>query len=248
MAMSRQTIERMERAAALAWPAERLTAMDGWILRESGGGSRRANSVLPLAFCGRDADQGIAHVEAHYRACGLPAYFQVSEIAAPNDLDSRLAARGYALEEPTLLMAKELAVVPGSGDVEMRHSPDAEWLAIYGGELTPDRRAAAPSVLARVPAPRAYFLARNGGGDCVATALGVIVDGITIVECVATYAPARRQGHGAHVMRALERWAGGAGSREIALQVVARNSAALALYRGLGYQMASRYHYRVKAL
>ena len=248
MVMSRGEIERLERAAARAWPAERTATIDGWIVRHSGGGSRRANSVLPLAFAGRDVDVAIDQAEAHYRGCGLPAYFQVSEIAAPDDLDARLAARGYTLEEPTLLMSKALAAVPMPGAVELRAAVEPAWLAIYGADLTPDRRAGAPAVLARVPMPRQFFLARNTGGEAVATALGVVVDGVTIVECVATDPATRRQGHGRHVMQALEGWAAITGSKTVALQVVVRNSGARALYEGLGYRAASRYHYRVKAL
>jgi N-acetylglutamate synthase len=96
-----------------------------------------------------------------------------------------------------------------------------------------------------VPKPRAFFLARSAGVG-TATALGVIVDGVAVVECVATAPTARRQGHALRVMQALETWAFDADARTIALQVVARNTAARALYEGLGYGETSNYHYRVR--
>ena len=197
---TRAEIERLERAAATAWPADRLTDIDGWIVRESGGGSRRANSVLPLSFQGRDVDRAINTVEAHYFNRGLKSYFQVSQIAVPNDLDARLAARGYALEEPTLLMAKALSASAMPSSVDMLQTPNTDWLDIYGAELTADRRATVPTILARVPVPRAYFLARSGNQPA-ATALGVVVDRVAVVECVATAAAARRTSHKGPISR-----------------------------------------------
>ena len=44
---SRAEVLAMERAAARAWPALEAIDVDGWVWRASGGGSRRANSVLP---------------------------------------------------------------------------------------------------------------------------------------------------------------------------------------------------------
>lgn len=130
--------------------------------------------------------------------------------------------------------------------VDICAQPSEQWLAIYGAELTPDRLAAAPAVIDRVPQTRSFFLARTGDTP-VATALGVIVDGLAIVECVATAPSKRRQGHGLRVMEALEAWARTQGARTIALQVTERNAAARRLYESLGYLEASRYHYRVRA-
>ena len=98
----------MERAAARAWPSVDAVEIEGWIWRSSGGGSRRANSVLPLAFTGQDPAAAIERIEALYQAQGLRTYFQVSSIAAPADLDDQLARRGYTYEEPVLLLAKAL--------------------------------------------------------------------------------------------------------------------------------------------
>jgi GNAT superfamily N-acetyltransferase len=236
----------MERAAARAWPPLHVVEIDGWQVRLSGGGSRRANSLLPLAFTGTDPERAIATVEDLYRAEGMATYVQVSAIAEPRDLDARLARRGYALEEPCLLLAKRLgpSTTGMPTGVELSDAPSPDWLSVYGEPLDAARRAAAPAVLARVPAERSFFLLRDGPRP-VATALGVLSpDGIAVVECVATRAAARRSGRARRIMDALEAWAVDRGAWCAALQVVAANAPARALYERRGYAEAGRYHYR----
>lgn len=236
----------MERAAAHAWPPLRIVDVEGWQARLSGGGSRRANSLLPLAFTGTDADHALDEMQRLYRAEGVPTYVQVSAIAEPPDLDARLARRGYLLEEPCLLLAKRLAPGPSApvAEVELSEAPTEDWLSVYGEPLDASRRAAAPSVLARVPQPRGFFLLHSDAGP-IATALGVLSpDGVVVVECVATRARARRTGAARRVMDALEAWAMTQGAWCTALQVVTANAAARGLYEQRGYTEAGRYHYR----
>ena len=236
----------MELAAARAWPAVATVDIDGWTCRCSGGGTRRANSVLPLTFAGADADVAIARVEALYTARGQRAYFQVSAIAAPADLDDRLARRGYAFEEPVLLLAKDLirGAALKTDEVEVSAEPSAAWLEVYAATIDAARRDALAATLARVPDKRGFLVVRRDG-LALASALCVISpDGVAIVECVATDAARRRSGAAQLVMTALESWAATNGAGIAALQVVETNTAARALYDGRGYRPAGRYHYR----
>lgn len=263
-----KSIRAMERAAARAWPALETVDIDGWTWRCSGGGTRRANSVLPLDFHAgatpgnyagdtpgkhagatpENVDRALDAVETRYRARGLKSYFQVSAIAQPSDLDARLAARGYIFEEPCRLMARRLEPMPMPAHVEVAPAPSDAWLAIYGAELDASRLAAVPDVLARVPAPRAFFLVHRGG-EALATALCVVSpDGVAIIECVATRTDRRRAGAAATVMDGLESWAATNGATVAALQVVETNSAARALYAARGYRDVGRYHYRWKTV
>jgi N-acetylglutamate synthase len=241
---SRDEVETIERAAARAWPARETRDIDGWLWRGSGGGSRRANSVVPWAFRGQDVDAAIDRIEALYRGQGTRSYVQVTSIAVPDDLDQRLAARGYTFEEPCVLMAKRLIASPMPQEVEVTAEPTADWLSIYTEPLDAARRAAAPAVLASVPPPRAFFLLRRDGVP-LSTALGVAApDGIAIVECVATRSTARRSGGARVIMDALEAWCVSHGAQTAALQVVAENKPARELYARRGYEVAGTYHYR----
>jgi GNAT superfamily N-acetyltransferase len=242
--LTRADIVRIELALTRAWPPRETADIEGWIWRSSGGGSRRANSVLPIAFRGASIDRAIEAVERSYRRQHIRSYFQVISQAEPADLDQRLAARGYVYEEPCLLLAKRLGAGAMPSDVAVMPAPSDAWLAIYTATLSPDRRAAAPALLEAVPQRHAFLLA-HAEGEPVTTALGVVSpDGIAVVEAVATRADRRRAGSGQRVMDALEAWAAGEGATIAALQVVDGNLPARRLYEQRGYGAVGAYHYR----
>jgi N-acetylglutamate synthase len=236
----------VERAVARAWPALRVEAVAGWAVRLSGGGTRRTNSVLPIGYDNTPLDDAIVRVEALYRGQRTRSYFMVSPVATPLDLDAQLERRGYTYEEPCLLQAKRLVAGVMPRDVEVTDRPSDDWLSVCTELLDPIRRAAMPSVLAVVPASRAFLLLRRQGRP-VATALAVVApDGTTVVECVATHTSARRSGAAQTIMDALEAWAFDHGGKTSALQVVAHNTPAVQLYQRRGYREIGRYHYRWK--
>ncbi|MEQ1649017.1 MAG: GNAT family N-acetyltransferase [Hyphomicrobiaceae bacterium] len=243
--MSLPTIETLERAAARAWPALCTEDVDGWQWRGSGGGARRANSVLPIGYHGQDLDAAIERVEKLYRAQNTRSYFQVSSASSPDNLDQRLAERGYVLEEPCLLMAKPLIATPMPAGVSISTEPSDAWLSIYTEPLDASRRAIAPATLAAAPDPKAFILVSRDG-EPLASALGVYepATGIVLVECVATRSDQRRSGGAQLVMDALESWGAAQSAKTAALQVTTKNTAARALYEKRRYTVVGHYHYR----
>ncbi len=69
----------------------------------------------------------------------------------------------------------------------------------------------------------------------ISTGLCVADGAFAVVECMATRTQARRQGGADAVLAAIEAWAAARGVRTLALQVVAANAPALALYRGCAF-------------
>ena len=243
--MTSDQLLRIERAAVHAWPALETARLYGWLWRYSGGGSQRANSVSPLEFAGADVDTAIAEAEQLYRARGMAAMFQICDLAVPGDLDQRLERAGYRLQEPCTCLAKELdaaAAMPPGIEVADRASED--WLSVYCAGITASRREAAPAILARVPAPRAFLLLRQDL-QAISVALAVASEGVVIAECVATRAEYRRRGASEQIMRALEAWGVAQGATVAALQAVTANLPAQALYAKLAYRRVGGYHYRI---
>ena len=235
----------IERAAVKAWPAEETADIDGWIWRCTGGGSMRANSVSALGFAGRDVDAAIAEVEWRYRARRMPVIFQMSSERMPSDLDDRLKVCGYRLREPCTTLAKTVdRSLKLDASFEIADTPGKEWLSVYLAGINPDRRKIAPTILARVPGPKAFVLARRDGVP-VSTALGVIDGSVVIAECVSTRTDRRRSGGASEVMEGLEAWGAQQGATVIGLQAVAANAAAQALYERLGYARVGTHHYRI---
>ena len=247
MKISHDTVLRIERAAVAAWPALETADVEGWLWRYSGGGSQRANSVSPLGFLGADVERAIAEVERRYRARGAAPMFQTCEVIAPADLDDRLQRRGYRLQEPCTALAKSISPLASGGqdpDIEIGEAPSEAWLSVYLAGITESRRGLAPIILARVPRPRAFLLLRDGA-EPAATALAFVAEGVVIAECVSTLADRRRSGAATRVMLALEAWGDGQGATIAALQAVAANAPAQALYARLDYARIGGYHYRV---
>jgi GNAT superfamily N-acetyltransferase len=236
---------RIERAAVRAWPAFETADVQGWLWRYSGGGSQRANSVSPLAFDGGDVEAAIAAAERRYLARQAAPMFQISDVVVPAGLDRRLEDRGYRLQEPCTCLAKALGSRPEMpAGIEVADRAGEDWSSVYLAGITPGRRATAPQILARVPRPSAFLLRRQDGVP-ISVALAVVHAGVVIAECVATLAAYRRRGASEHIMCALEAWGVSQGANLAALQAVAENAPAQALYAKLGYHRVGGYHYRV---
>jgi ribosomal protein S18 acetylase RimI-like enzyme len=234
MQISRDDRVRMERAHVQAWPALNTETIDGWLWRSSGGGSQRANSTSTVDFKGTDLDASIAQVESRYQALGQPTRFQTFDETSPPGLTEMLRSCGYKQSESTTTMFKRIESAGTPADVETRDHAWPEWLSVYLGEITENRRAINSLILDKVPAPRAFFGCRREG-EIIATALGVVAFGCAVIECVTTRADRRRQGAAQSVLTALETWAAQQDVEWIGLQVVASNTPAIALYERLDF-------------
>jgi ribosomal protein S18 acetylase RimI-like enzyme len=236
---------RVEAACREAWPAEREAIIDGWLVRASGGPTRRTNSVNPLA--GERADVGaiLDRARAIYAALGQPLIFRVPEIA--EGLDAALDAHGFGPgEAETMTFHAMLADCPegAAGDARIG-ALDADWLAARARLIGWDEAAMRvyTQMLDRIAGPVAFASVR-AGGEIVAVAYGAIAQGL-VIESVVTDRRHRRAGFGRQAVAALLDWARGEGITEACLQVAADNAPALALYRRLGFtNLLYRYHYR----
>ncbi len=244
--MDRALLLRIEKAGVHAWPALEAMPLNGWLWRYSDGGSQRANSVSTLAFTGQDVEAAIDEAERRYATRGKGTMFQVSDASQPAGLDARLHARGYRINDPCVTLVQKIAqnaICPDG--VEHFTTATTEWFDCYASVITPERRRIAPRILYRIPAQRTFCAVRRDG-RIVATALGVVLDGVLIAECVATLAGARGSGAASAVMRGLSSWGAAQGCKFSALQALVNNAPAQALYSRLGYDELGRYHLRVK--
>jgi GNAT superfamily N-acetyltransferase len=241
-------LEAIERASIRFWQPHEQRMIGGWIWRYSNGGSQRANSVATLDEPGMELDQAIAVAERLYRERGAPAWFQVTEVSRPADLDRILESRGYAVSDPCVTLARPLGreEAAPAPDIAIDSNLTDGWFETYASVITPDRRAQARAILERVPLPRAFCMLRRNGIP-VATALCVVSGPIARIKCVATLAAARRTGAAEAVMQTAMSWAASAGARRMALGVTEANAPARALYAKLGFTLAGRYHIRARA-
>ena len=95
---------RAEEACLAVWPALRDVLLDGWLLRFSGGHTRRANAVHVVGPSRRGAGAKVAACESLYAAQGLPPLFRLSTALPQADLTPALDRAGYRPPEDESLV------------------------------------------------------------------------------------------------------------------------------------------------
>jgi len=237
---------RVEETCLNAWPAVRQALLGGWVLRFSGGLTRRANSANPLVVQRLDADTLIAGCEALYRHHRQPAIFRLPSIIEPA-IDARLAALGYGLEGLSLVVHGEIGDVPAVRDPEVRllSRPSPQWYAAMMALQSHTKKQAGlyRRIVGHLAVPAA-FAALSDEGAIAALAYGAIHDGLLCYESVVTDPSRQRRGYARRIIATLAAWAEDHGARGACLEVEAANIPARTLYETLGFKELYRYHYR----
>lgn len=244
--LSDAEIALLEQCALNAWPALVTVDCGGWALRSAGGYTKRANSANAVAPR-HPFDSVRRTAEAHYGALGLPTIFRLSPLA-PVCADATLAAAGYVLVDPSLVMVAALDHGAAESGASLAPGPSPEWIegiakasGEYGDQV--DRHAA---ILNAIEAP-ACFVTIHAQGIAAGFGLGVLEQGRLGLFDIAVLPAARGQGWGRAATRALLDWGRAQGARSAYLQVTAANRVARGLYGSLGFAEAYSYHYRMQA-
>ena len=234
----------LEAVAARGWRPEQTGAVGGWLLRASRGFTNRGNSVLPLRAPGLPLDDALAAARDWYAERGLPVLIHVC-LDARRLLDAGLAERGWTAEIHAHVLAARLDALPTAGSaaeppVHISAVPDDGWFALYrGGE---GASAAGRALLTRHD--RAAFASITLDARIVAVGRATVDDGWLGVSAVEVVPELRRQGLATAIMRELWRWGSAAGTERSYLQVIADNTAAVTMYKRMGYWHHHDFHYR----
>lgn len=237
----------LEELALAAWPAHMTVLDDGWVIRLSGGHTKRANSVTALASSTRPLTDKVAYAESLFVRHDLTPVFRLTALADAG-LDGMLEARGYRRAEESVVMIAPLADQPIVADarIVVSNGVSRDWVSAYAAlqHLDPARTSALQQMMTSI-APRQATAQVEENGVIVGFGLGVVDRGVIGVFEVLTHPSARRRGIARQIMAALLAWGATCGARETYLQVVATNAAAIRLYADMGYQEAYRYWYRI---
>ncbi|MDQ3663589.1 MAG: GNAT family N-acetyltransferase [Actinomycetota bacterium] len=236
--------EHLEAIAGAGWPARSVERLGDWLLREAGGFTGRANSVLCVGDPGVPLAEAFERVEEFYQRRGLEPLLQVVVGAG---LEQPLAAAGWhvtrhgggvLVQVASLASARRTSRSTDHDSVRISDTLSDAWMRLYGRTAGVD-----PDVVRAVLAGPDTVALASVGDPLVAIGRGVVTGrwlGLAAVEV----APGRRgQGIGRQVVDALLAWGSEHGARSVYLQTVPDNPAALALYEPYGFITHHRYCY-----
>lgn len=245
--------EALEELAARGWPGTQLYRLGGWLLRVGGGWTKRANSCLVVGDPGLPVEAALELVAEVYAGWGLPPVLQLAHAvgagSSVESVESAAAGIGWESVDPTLFLVADLRQVPSAGgapeapdgvEIAWAGEPDGPWAGVVrGGDVA--RQPAAVPVLTSAPAT---YVTALEAGEAVAAGRLVRTDDWAGLSCLEVVPHRRRQGLGEAVTRLLLQRARSCGARFAYLQVEAANTAAVELYRRLGFTVQHTYHYR----
>lgn len=244
--MRRDEVLALEEMNFNAWPALKTVHYDGWLLRCTGGASRRPNSVNCITPSTLPLGDKIEVAAALYRGWRQRLVFRLTPLA-DEGLDRMLEQRGYAIEEPTLVQLADIQAAPITTDVRFFGAASDTWIdaAIGIRELSGEAAAVFAAQHRAVAIDSGWALIETLGRP---TAVGVVaiergyagLHGIHVAKGV------RRQGLARKLSEVLLGFSYARGARRAWLQVAQANSAALPLYHSLGFRTVYSYHHRVE--
>lgn len=245
---------RVEEASLNAWPALQQMLFDGWLLRFTGGFTKRANSVVPLYSGLQPIEEKVRYCENLYAREALQTIFRLTSIHDNDALDQYLETRAYKLIDRTEVLTVELTGAAFTGgttdttgsDFPLRLLHRDEWLGIYS-ELTGLPAAARllhGAVLKGIQVECA-FAVLGDPTQPLACGLAVAERDLLGLFDVVTHPDHRRSGCGRALVHSLLTWGHNQTCERAYLQVVAENAPARALYDVFDFKSCYHYWYRI---
>lgn len=241
-------IRRFEEISNNAWPALQTMLYDGWILRFAGGVTKRSNSVSLLYPSNIDPDEKITFCETLYRKSNITPCFKITSISAPEDIDSRLSARGYFIHSHISFQALEIkgyTASPSSG-ITIENDLNPSWMDhfIRMNGFDKSRKPVYLGIMNHILTPKC-LVSIHLDNQVAAVGLGVLEGRYVGIFDLVVDPCFRRQGLALKIMNTILFWGAQSGAETAYLQVLADNLPALALYKKIGFLEAYRYWYRM---
>ena len=212
-----------------------------WVLREGRGGGQRVST----ASCdGTVTERDIADAARAMGGLGQTPLFMVREDQP--DLDQHLADAGYQIKDPVDVLAMDARVLarrhePGLSSIFTSY-PMAMLAEIWAaGGIGLGRL----DVMRRVAVPKTFVMGRFQARAAGAAFVG-LSDGVAMAHAVEVLVRDRRQGVAERMMAASAWWAVQQGADVFSVLTTRANTGAQKLYRKMGMETVSQYHYRIK--
>jgi GNAT superfamily N-acetyltransferase len=240
-----ETIRKLEQCMLNSWPSTRTVHCDGWVFRQAGRYTKRANSAHAIAPSS-DLPSVLNKAQEFYAAHRQPAVFRLTPLAGAC-ADAILRRQGFACVDPTIVMAAPLEAASVDTEVEIQAGYTEDWFAAHAAArgLTLAEADGHRIILQTIALPMAFATWRVND-EPLAFGLAVLDFGHLGLFDIVTTPSARRRGGARKIVSALRGWGKSLGAHTAWLSVLADNAPAIALYENLKFEEAYRYHYRVE--
>ncbi|MEH1970340.1 GNAT family N-acetyltransferase [Nostoc sp.] len=236
----------VEEISLKAWPAFETINHYGWLMRFANGYTKRANSVTVFDRVGLDIEEKITYCESQYRARKQKPIFRLLSFTNPKMLDDELAARGYEIIEPSLVMGLILSERSLNSTYYINQETLNDWLVAYHSlkALGEQQSTIHRMILAGIKS-EILFVSFKQDEEIVACGIGVLESGYLGIFDLVTSPMQRRRGYATAIIQGLLQWGIDKGAYFSYIQVVKANIPACKLYEKLGYESMYEYWYRV---
>jgi ribosomal protein S18 acetylase RimI-like enzyme len=242
-------IRRFEEISNNAWPALQTIQYDGWILRFANGVTKRANSVNLLYPSTLNPEEKINFCETIYFSRHIPSCFKITSIADPDDIDQRLAKRGYDIHSTISLQVLDISGISRDplSDIRIETDLNPHWIDdfIRMNDFDRRRKSTYTSIIEQIHAPKCLIsLARDN--ETIGVGLGVAEGRFIGLFDIVVDKAYRNTGLGYHIVENLLRWGRKNSADTAYLQVLSDNIPAIRLYEKMGFREKYQYWYRIK--
>jgi GNAT superfamily N-acetyltransferase len=221
------------------WAAPRLHRAGPFTLREGQGGGQRVSAATTDQ---PPTPEGIRGAADAMRALGQCPLFMVR--GDQSALDTALAAAGYAIKDPVVVMEAPIDTVAQDGPPPVSAFPIWPPLQIMReiwaeGGIGPARLA----IMSGSCDPKTAILGRvkDRAAGCAFVA---VHEGIAMMHAVEVAPALRRMGTARNMTLGAADWARRHGARRFAILTVQDNTAAQGVFASLGMVPVEHYHYR----
>lgn len=239
---------QIEECSFKALPAEQTDHYDGWLIRMTAHGPKRANSVNVLSESALPLKEKIDYCKTLFAQKQLPLIYRLTDHEHNVELDACLQREGMQKIDECVVMSCDLSHLTPFASPSYQELDCDEWIAqLMALDPASQARKLAHADLLRMLTSPAIYGAVRMDSTCAAIGLAVVDGDYAGLFDIMTDADLRRNGYARLLTSELLRRAKEHGARTAYLQVVAGNLPARSLYESLGFQVCYRYWYRVQA-
>ena len=242
-------LRRFEEISNNAWPALQTIQYDGWILRFANGVTKRSNSVNLLYPSTLDPEEKIDYCERLYLSHNISPCFKITSIADPEDIDRRLAKRGYFIHSNISFQVLNISKTSDEpiNDILIESELNPRWIDdfIRMNEFERKRKSTYIEIMQQLHTSKCLIsLARDH--QVIGVGLGVIEDSFVGLFDIVVDKAYRHTGLGYLIVENILRWGRNKGAQTAYLQVLSDNIPAIGLYGKMGFKEKYQYWYRMK--